>query len=1459
LSAPSPPYAELHCLTHFTFLRGASRPAELVQRAQQLGYSALAITDECSVAGVVRAHMAVQNGAQSLQLIIGAEFTLACGLKLVALATNRHGYARLCALITHGRRAAPKGSYHLTRADVQRHLEDCLILWLPGAVPVVEELQWLRSCFGANLWIAVELLLKGTDREYLAQLLDIGRDHAVPLVASGDVHMHARARRRLQDALTAIRHGATLAQAGARLYPNGERHLRERSRLARLYPPQLLAQTLHIAQRCTFSLGELRYEYPEELVPQGETPATWLRKLVEQGVRYRWPQGASPQARAIIERELALIAQLGYEAYFLTVHDIVAYANERGILAQGRGSAANSLVCYCLRITAIGQRLDSLLMERFISRERAEPPDIDIDFEHDRREEVIQYLYRKYGRERAALAATVIRYRGRSALHDLARVFGFTEERARALARVVQWWDATVSGVHLREAGFDPDDPLLRQIIQLSGELIGFPRHLSQHVGGFVIAASALSDLVPVENATMPERTVVQWNKDDLNDLGLLKVDVLGLGMLSALRRCLALVNDWRGTSWSLGHLPQEDPQVYAMMSNADTIGVFQIESRAQMSMLPRLKPRTFYDLVIEVALVRPGPIQGDMVHPYLRRRNGEEPIDYPGPGAQAALERTLGVPIFQEQVMQLAMHAAGFTAGEADNLRRAMGSWERQGDLHRFKDQLASGLIANHYPVEFAKRICKQIEGFGEYGFPECVVGETRVIDADTGRWRTIEEIVSSKIRLRNTLACDNHRRLRKRKVVAVVPVGVKPVWRLRTALGHTITATAEHPFMSLTGWRTLGDLRTGDYIAAARSLPVPGSKKWARHQIMVLADLIAEGNVCHPSTFYFYTTERWHCEEFVRQVEQFPNTRAVVERHRNRFSVRVRRVVRSYPCGAVLWMRSLGMWGCSARGKYLPDELFELQDSDIALFLARLWEGDGGFSMTGSASYDTASARLGSEVQHLLLRLGIVARTYRRSRHYRGRRLEHYTVTITGAILLQRFWNLIGRRFVDKNKRQRSRKLAVSRNGRMSRDIIPAEVRVIIRRERDARKLTWLEIGRRTGLGMREIYARKSPAKGGFRRAVIDRLAAALESRELSDLANSDIYWDKVVEIQECGLQPTYDLQVDGDHNFLANNLIVHNSHAASFALLVYDSAWLKHYEPAAFTCALLNSQPMGFYAPAQLVQDARRHGVEVRPVSVLHSDWDCTLEPAATEDAGAQPALRLGLRLVRSLTQQGAQRVMAARATRNFSGVADLAQRAALERRDLEALAAAAALASLSGNRHLAFWEVAGFERALPLAAADPRVSLADEGRPLLGMPTEAQNIVADMAAVGLTLGRHPVALLREQLQAEGLHCMAELTQLPHGQWARTAGLVLVRQRPGSAGGVTFMTLEDETAQLNVIVWKNIAERFRRPLVEAALLEVQGTLQREGQVLHLVARRLIDRTALTGRLNYPSRDFH
>ncbi len=1053
-----PAYAELHCVTNFTFLRGASHPEELVDRARKLGYAALAITDECSVAGVVRAHMEAKKAG--LKLLIGAEFRLVeahrPGLRFVALAANRRGYGRLCSLITRGRRAASKGEYTLTRADVESCLDQCLLLWLPDARPNaqppiwrdvkfdLEAAAWLQERFRGNVWIAVELTRDGADRARLDRLQRVGRQLGLPLVASGDVHMHVRERRRLQDALTAIRLNAPLTEVGWDAYANGERHLRERARLARLYPRELLAETLAVTERCTFSLDELRYEYPRELVPSGETPTTHLRKLVEQGIQRRWPQGASPEARSIIEHELELIADLRYEPYFLTVYDIVAHARSLGILCQGRGSAANSLVCYCLGVTAVGPERASLLIERFISRERNEPPDIDIDFEHERREEILQYVYGKYGRERAALAATVIRYRHRSALRDLGKAFGLDPMQIRQLSRIVQWWDSGIPPERLREAGFDPQSPVLGLILGLAGKLVGFPRHLSQHVGGFVISAGPLEELVPVENAAMSDRTVVQWDKDDLNDLGLLKVDLLGLGMLTALRRALALVNEYRGTQWTLGHLPQEDTQVYAMMSRADTIGVFQIESRAQMSMLPRLKPKKFYDLVIEVAIVRPGPIQGDMVHPYLRRREESEPVEYPGPEVREVLERTLGVPIFQEQVMQLAVKAAGFTPGEADSLRRSMAAWERHGDIHRFQDQLVRGMRERHYSEEFAQRVCRQIQGFGEYGFPE---------------------------------------------------------------------------------------------------------------------------------------------------------------------------------------------------------------------------------------------------------------------------------------------------------------------------------------------------------------------------------------------------------------------------------------SHACSFALLVYDSAWLKYHEPAAFTCALLNSQPMGFYAPAQLVRDAREHGVEVRPVRIDASEWDCTLEPepelepkpepepelesCAHLDAASsprQPALRLGLRLVKSLSQVAAERIAAARAERPFASVQDLARRAALDRGDLEALAAAGALAPLSGNRHLAFWEVADGERRT-----------LDEGRPLLRAPTERESIEADYASVGLTLGRHPMALLRERLRRERILTAAELSALPHGRLVRTAGLVLLRQHPANAKGVIFMTLEDETGQVNLIVWRKVGESQHRPLIESRLLEVRGTLQRQGQIMHVVVQRLIDRSELAAGLAVSSRDFH
>jgi error-prone DNA polymerase len=1038
-------YAELHCLSNFTFLRGASHPEELIERACDLGYSSLALTDECSIAGVVRALLQIkreEERGRHLKLIVGAEFRLTCGMRFVALAPNRHGYGRLCRLITHGRRKAEKGTYTLERMDVQALLEQCLILWLPGASPDATEARWLAERFPGDVWIASELLCDGDDRERLAKLQRLGRDLGLPLVASGDVHMHVRSRRQLQDVLTAIRHTVSVAEAGWRLFPNGERHLRHPTRLARLYPRELLAETLAVAARCSFSLEELKYEYPREDIPLGETPQSYLRSLVEAGARKHWPGGMSAKTRTTIEHELSIIAELHYEPYFLTVYDIVRYARSVNILCQGRGSAANSVVCYCLGVTALDPERNEacLLIERFISKERREPPDIDIDFEHDRREEVIQYVYRKYGRERAALAATVIMYRPRSALRDVGKAFGLDPLQVERLAKTMQWWDGSeVEAQRAREAGIDPGSPVLVRVLEIANTLIGFPRHLSQHVGGFVMSQGRLDELVPIENAAMEKRTVVQWDKDDLYDLGLMKVDLLALGMLSALRRAFDLVNDYWAPSgkyprrWTLGKLPPEDARVYEMISRADTVGVFQIESRAQMSMLPRLRPRKYYDLVIEVAIVRPGPIQGDMVHPYLRRRNNEEPETYPSPQVRNVLERTLGVPIFQEQVMQLAMVAAGFTGGEADALRRAMAAWKRRGGLEPFKDKLIKGMTERGYQQEFAERIFKQILGFGDYGFPE---------------------------------------------------------------------------------------------------------------------------------------------------------------------------------------------------------------------------------------------------------------------------------------------------------------------------------------------------------------------------------------------------------------------------------------SHAASFALLVYDSSWLKCYEPAAFTCALLNSLPMGFYAPAQLVRDAREHGVEVRPVRIEASELESTLE---RREQDGQPALRLGMKLVKALSEEGAKRVVKARAQRPLASVQDLAERAALDRTDLEALAGAGALAGLSGNRHLAFWEVAGTEKPMPLAPRGMRTADDEEGRPLLTTPTPWQTVLADYSSTGLTLGAHPLQLLRERLASENFLRAVDLRATENGKQVRVAGIVLMRQHPSSAKGVIFMTIEDETGSINLIVWSSVAEAQRRPLLESRLLEVQGELQHQQGVMHVIARRLIDRSSLIGELLARSRDFH
>ncbi|MFO8005431.1 error-prone DNA polymerase, partial [Thioalkalivibrio sp.] len=705
--ASPPAYAELTCCSSFSFLRGASHPEELVEQAARLEYSALAITDECSLAGIVRAHQAATE--TGLQLIIGTGLQMQEGPRLTLLARSLAAYHILCRIITHARRAGRKGHYRIAAADLLRPewagLPDCEVLWHlepapaetaePGsavsgaasagasAAPITDSDRhwagWLRNVAPPEqLHLAITLTRTPGDAALRERVQRLGSETGIPVLACGDVHMHVRGRRVLQDVLTALRLKRTVAEAAPALFPNGERCLRPRGELAGLYPDAWLAETTRVAGRCRFRLDELRYRYPTDSIPPGAAPGPWLRGLVERGCRERWPDGVPERVRIQIEHELGIIADLGYEPYFLTVHDIVRFARGRGILCQGRGSAANSAVCYALGITAVDPARASMLFERFISRERNEPPDIDVDFEHERREEVIQYIYQRYGRERAALAAAVIRYRRRSALRDVGRALGVSRARIDSLTANMAWWDEGIPGARLREVGLDPDGPLARQWQVLAQMLVGFPRHLSQHTGGFVIAAGRLDELVPIENAAMPERTVIQWDKDDLDALGLLKIDILALGMLSCLRRALELLALHRGRRWGLADIPAEDPAVYAMLQRADSIGVFQIESRAQMTMLPRLRPETFYDLVIEIAIVRPGPIQGQMVHPYLRRRQGREPVSYPNPEVKRVLERTLGVPIFQEQVIELAMVAAGFSAGEADGLRRAIGAWRR-------------------------------------------------------------------------------------------------------------------------------------------------------------------------------------------------------------------------------------------------------------------------------------------------------------------------------------------------------------------------------------------------------------------------------------------------------------------------------------------------------------------------------------------------------------------------------------------------------------------------------------------------------------------------------------------------------------------------------------------------------------------------------------------------------------
>ena len=1051
-----PQYAELFCFSNFTFLHGASHAEELVARALKLGYQALAITDECSLAGVVRAHDEAKKSG--LPLIIGSYFQLSLddaylelgAMRLIVLAQNRDGYGNLCELITHARLRQDiiKGQYSIQASDLcappahlqhLRGLPHCLCILLPDypidAARFEQQAQWAQHVFGERLWLGMTLLMQAMDDWQQYHIDQIARQCALPVVALGHVCMHVRSRKPLQDTLSAIRLGKPIAECGYELAPNAEQHLRSRLRLGNIYPSAALQESIRIAKLCHFSLDELRYEYPDELVPKGMTPATYLRQEVYAGAERRYPKGLSEEVRKKIEHELHLINDLAYEAYFLTVYDIVRYARSQDILCQGRGSAANSVVCYCLHITEVSPENGILLFERFLSKERGEPPDIDVDFEHQRREEVIQYLYRKYGRHRTALAAAVHTYRPRGALREVGKALGVDASLIDAVAKSHRWFDSKHALLErFTESGLDPNSPVAEQWAALVTQLLGFPRHLSQHSGGFVIARDKLSRLVPIENASMKDRSVIQWDKDDLESLGLLKVDVLALGMLSALKRSLNLMASLPGRPSRIQDIPQEDRATYDMICRADTVGVFQIESRAQMGMLPRLRPRTFYDLVIQVAIVRPGPIQGGMVHPYLRRRQGLEPVSYPKPAIERILSRTLGVPIFQEQVMQIAMAAADFSPGEADELRRAMAAWKRKGGLMHYKDRIINTMVKNGYEESFASGVFNQMLGFGEYGFPE---------------------------------------------------------------------------------------------------------------------------------------------------------------------------------------------------------------------------------------------------------------------------------------------------------------------------------------------------------------------------------------------------------------------------------------SHAASFALLTYASCWIKCHEPAVFLCALLNSQPMGFYSPSQLVQDARRHGIEVRPIDVAFSDWDARLEMLATHNEQAsstQPAVRLGMSLLRGMSQEVAHRISAARAQAPFRDVNDLARRAQLRRVDVEALAAGNALRSLAGHRRQALWQAIA---AIPDKDLLHPTNLEEAPAQLLA-PSEAQEIVGDYHSQGLTLGRHPIALLRPRLLKQRFLPAEVLHTFQNKQFARGCGIVTVRQRPGTAKGVLFVTIEDETGPVNVIVWPDLVEKQRREVLNARLLGVYGIWQTDGRVHHLIAKRLVDLTHLLGELESGSRNF-
>lgn len=1016
-------YVELQVTTNFSFLRGASHPEELIEQAVAYGYKEIGITDRNSLAGIVRAHAAA--GKQDIRIIPGCRLDLLDGPSLLAYPKNISAYALLCNLLSTGNLRAEKGECHLYKADVYLHAKDILFVALPPAAlnkefdfeeSFKQQLQEYRNALGENLYIAASRYYHGDDSKYIYRIAQLSAQFKVPMVATNDVHYHDVTRREMHDIVTCIREKCTIYNAGFRLHPNAERYLKPEEEMFRLFRqyPEAIRHAQEIAEACQFSLDELQYQYPEEITSEGRTPQEELTYLAWQGAKQYFGDTIPEKSIAAIKYELAFIEQMNYASYFLTVYDIVRFARSQNILCQGRGSAANSTVCYCLGITSVNPSKFELLFERFLSAARNEPPDIDVDFEHERREEVIQYIYQKYGRDRAAIVATVTQQHQKGAIRDVAKAMGLSVDMINRLSQAVgsmgEFPEENFAQTRFTEQGFDFNDQHLRKVLSLTKQFIGFPRQLGQHTGGFVITRGKLTDLCPILNARMENRTCIEWNKDDIDALGFMKIDVLALGMLTCIRKAFDLVKQHYGHELTLENIPQDDPAVYDMICHADTIGVFQIESRAQQSMLPRLRPRTFYDLVIEVAIVRPGPIQGDMVHPYLRRRNGEEPVEYPSKELEDILGRTLGVPLFQEQAMKIAIVAAGFTPAEADGLRRSMATFKAQGMVSKYKMKLIDGMLQKGYKLEYAQRVFKQLEGFGSYGFPE---------------------------------------------------------------------------------------------------------------------------------------------------------------------------------------------------------------------------------------------------------------------------------------------------------------------------------------------------------------------------------------------------------------------------------------SHAASFALLVYVSSWLKCYYPDVFACALLNSMPMGFYQPAQIVIDAQKHGVEVRPVDINCSAWNNLLE----EKSGNYCALRLGFRQVKGMREDDVNVLLNARIN-PYKSVDDL-RNIGLSENVLKQLADADTFRSVGLDRRKALWEISKKDSATGVFYGQPDND-SDESNVSLPLMKESEHVVQDYAKTSLSLKAHPVSFAREKLEQLHVINVNALKNFNDGQFVRVAGLVLVRQRPGTAKGVCFMTIEDETGFANVVFFESLFEKFRKEILQSRLIMVEGKLQIEGEVIHVIVSK-------------------